>query len=144
MSDTSLVKETIEARVSSDLTRVSDYFALLKPRVMSLVVFTGLVGLVVAPGSLHPVLAFTALLCIAVGAGASGAINMWYDADIDAVMERTKGRPIPAKRVSPNEALALGTALGDVDMAAVVTYERNAWGNNVGDHIQPAEVKAAR
>ena len=111
MSDTSLVKETIETRVSSDLTRVSDYFALLKPRVMSLVVFTGLVGLAVAPGSLHPVLAFTALLCIAVGAGASGAINMWFDADIDAVMERTKDRPIPSGRVSPREALAFGTVL---------------------------------
>ncbi len=111
MSDTSVVKETIEARVNTDLTRVSDYFALLKPRVMSLVVFTGLVGLVVAPGSLHPVLAFTALLCIAVGAGASGAINMWYDADIDRVMERTKERPIPAGRVSANEALAFGTVL---------------------------------
>ncbi|MAL78632.1 MAG: protoheme IX farnesyltransferase [Sneathiella sp.] len=101
----------MEARVNTDLTRVSDYFALLKPRVMSLVVFTGLVGLVVAPGSLHPVLAFTALLCIAVGAGASGAINMWYDADIDTVMERTKERPIPAGRVSANEALAFGTVL---------------------------------
>tara|TARA_R100000005_G_scaffold96585_1_gene84834 strand:+ start:24046 stop:24966 length:921 start_codon:yes stop_codon:yes gene_type:complete len=111
VSDTSVVKETIEARVNTDLTRVSDYFALLKPRVMSLVVFTGLVGLVVAPGSLHPVLAFTALLCIAVGAGASGAINMWYDADIDRVMERTKERPIPAGRVSANEALAFGTVL---------------------------------
>ncbi|WP_415776486.1 heme o synthase [Sneathiella sp. HT1-7] len=105
------MKDTIETRVSSDLTRVSDYFALLKPRVMSLVVFTGLVGLAVAPGTIHPVLAFTALLCIAVGAGASGAINMWYDADIDAVMERTKERPIPAGRVSANEALAFGTVL---------------------------------
>ncbi|MZR29233.1 protoheme IX farnesyltransferase [Sneathiella sp. DP05] len=105
------MKETIETRAHSDLARVSDYFALLKPRVMSLVVFTGLVGLVVAPGEIHPVLAFTALLCIAIGAGASGAINMWYDADIDAVMERTKERPIPAGRVSASEALAFGTVL---------------------------------
>ena len=111
MSDTSLEKEVIETRVNTDLTRVSDYFALLKPRVMSLVVFTGVVGLVVAPGSLHPVLAVTALLCIAIGAGASGAINMWFDADIDAVMERTQERPIPAGRVSANEALAFGTVL---------------------------------
>lgn len=111
MSDTSLEKEVIETRVHTDLTRVSDYFALLKPRVMSLVVFTGVVGLVVAPGSLHPVLAVTALLCIAIGAGASGAINMWFDADIDAVMERTQERPIPAGRVSANEALAFGTVL---------------------------------
>ena len=78
-----------------------DYLALLKPRVMSLVVFTGLVGLYLAPGALHPFLAFVAVLCIAVGAGASGAINMWYDRDIDAVMARTKSRPIPAGRVAP-------------------------------------------
>src|SRR5512132_1294735 len=78
-----------------------DYVALLKPRVMSLVVFTGLVGLYLAPGALHPFLAFIAVLCIAVGAGASGAINMWYDRDIDAVMARTKNRPIPAGRVAP-------------------------------------------
>lgn len=111
MSDTSVIKEVIETRAGSDVARVGDYFALLKPRVMSLVVFTGLVGLIVAPGSLHPILAITALLCIAVGAGAAGAINMWYDADIDAVMERTKDRPIPAKRVRADEALALGSAL---------------------------------
>ncbi len=111
MSDTSLVKEAIETRAPTELARVGDYFALLKPRVMSLVVFTGLVGLVVAPGTLHPVLAFTALLCIAVGAGASGAINMWFDADIDEIMERTKDRPIPAGRITANEALAFGATL---------------------------------
>ena len=74
---------------------VEDFVALMKPRVMSLVVFTALVGMVVAPGTLHPVLGFVALLCIAIGAGASGALNMWYDADIDAVMTRTRIRPIP-------------------------------------------------
>jgi heme o synthase len=88
-----------------------DYIALMKPRVMSLVVFTGLVGLVVAPVHMHPVIAFTALLCIAVGAGAAGALNMWYDADIDAVMSRTAGRPIPRGRVAPGEALAFGMTL---------------------------------
>ncbi len=88
-----------------------DYVALLKPRVMSLVVFTGLVGLYLAPGALHPYLAFIAILCIAVGAGASGAINMWYDRDIDAVMARTKNRPIPAGRVAPENALAFGVVL---------------------------------
>jgi protoheme IX farnesyltransferase len=88
-----------------------DYVALLKPRVMSLVVFTAFVGLWVAPVSLHPVVAFTAILCIAVGAGASGALNMWYDADIDAVMRRTRSRPVPSGRVRPDEALALGLAL---------------------------------
>jgi heme o synthase len=90
---------------------VGDYVALLKPRVMSLVVFTALVGLVRAPSELHPVLAFTALLCIAVGAGAAGCLNMWWDADIDAHMTRTKGRPIPAGRVQPGEALAFGLVL---------------------------------
>src|SRR5580698_10716967 len=88
-----------------------DWFALLKPRVMTLVVFTGLIGLLVAPGHLHPVLAFTAVLCIAVGAGACGAINMWYDRDIDALMRRTRNRPIPAGRVAPGEALGFGITL---------------------------------
>ena len=91
---------------------VGDYLALLKPRVMSLVVFTALVGLAVAPGSLHPVTGFTALLCIAVGAGAAGALNMWYDADIDAVMTRTARRPVPMGRVRPGEAVAFGLTLG--------------------------------
>ncbi|MSP87863.1 MAG: protoheme IX farnesyltransferase [Alphaproteobacteria bacterium] len=90
---------------------VGDYVALLKPRVMSLVVFTGLVGLLLAPGAIHPVLATVAVLCIAVGAGASGAINMWYDRDIDAVMIRTRGRPLPMGRMEPGEALGFGTVL---------------------------------
>ena len=91
---------------------VGDYIQILKPRVMSLVVFTGFVGLVVAPGHLHPVLAAIAVLCIAVGAGASGAINMWYDRDIDAVMRRTAQRPLPAGRMEPGEALGFGIVLG--------------------------------
>jgi len=90
---------------------VADFFALLKPRVMSLVVFTGFAGLYVAPGSLHPLLAAVAVLAIAVGAGAAGAINMWYDRDIDAVMSRTRSRPIPSGRVAPSEALSFGVAL---------------------------------
>ncbi len=90
---------------------VGDYIELLKPRVMSLVVFSGFAGLIVAPGHLHPVLALTAILCIAVGAGASGAINMWYDRDIDAVMQRTRSRPLPEGRVDPAEALAFGVVL---------------------------------
>jgi heme o synthase len=90
---------------------VGDYVALMKPRVMSLVVFTALVGLVVAPGHLHPVIAFTALVCIAVGAGAAGALNMWYDADIDARMTRTAGRPVAAGRMDAGEALAFGMTL---------------------------------
>lgn len=94
-------------------SRVSDYFALLKPRVMSLVVFTGFGGLWLAPGAetLNPVLAFIAMLCLAVNAGAAGAINMWYDRDIDAVMKRTQARPIPMGRVAESEALAFGLTL---------------------------------
>jgi len=89
----------------------ADYVALLKPRVMSLVVFTGWVGLYLAPGHLHPVLAFTAVLCIAVAAGAAGAINMWYERDIDALMERTRARPLPAGRMAPGNALGFGVVL---------------------------------
>jgi protoheme IX farnesyltransferase len=90
---------------------VADYVALLKPRVMSLVVFTALVGLVIAPGHFHPVLALTSILCIAVGGGAAGALNMWYEHDIDALMSRTTNRPIPRGRILPGEALAFGLTL---------------------------------
>ena len=93
------------------MASVGDYVTLLKPRVMSLVVFTAFVGMMMAPGHVHPVIASTALLCIAVGAGASGALNMWYDADIDAVMIRTARRPVPAGRILPGEALAFGLTL---------------------------------
>ena len=89
----------------------ADWFALLKPRVLTLVVFSGLVGLLVAPGHINPVIGFAAVLCIAVAAGAAGAINMWYDRDIDAVMRRTARRPIPAGRIDPGEALSFGVAL---------------------------------
>jgi heme o synthase len=96
-------------RVST--AEVHDYIEILKPRVMTLVVFTGFVGLAVAPGHLHPVLAAVAVLCIAIGAGAAGAINMWYDRDIDAVMRRTAMRPLPAGRMLPGEALGFGVVL---------------------------------
>ncbi|MEZ0223810.1 MAG: heme o synthase [Alphaproteobacteria bacterium] len=91
--------------------KVGDFIELLKPRVMTLVVFSGIAGIVLAPGHLHPFLVFVAVLCIAVGAGASGAINMWYERDIDAVMNRTRGRPIPMGRIAPAEALAFGGVL---------------------------------
>src|SRR6202044_3628241 len=93
-----------------------DWIALLKPRVLTLVVFTGVIGLWVAPGHLNVVLAFTAILCIAVAAGACGAINMWYDRDIDAIMRRTRNRPIPGGRFDPGPALRYGItlALGSV------------------------------
>jgi len=115
VSDTTIDITQSQTRTAFDAAvgeaRVADYIALLKPRVMSLVVFTGLAGLVVAPGHLHPVLAGVAVLCIAVSAGAAGAINMWYDRDIDAVMSRTRNRPIPAGRVEPEAALAFGVFL---------------------------------
>jgi protoheme IX farnesyltransferase len=96
---------------------VSDYFALLKPRVMSLVVFTGLAGIVVAPGGIHPLVAFTALLCIAVGAGASGALNMALDSDIDALMSRTAGRPIPMGKIARGDVLGFGATLAVASVA---------------------------
>lgn len=93
-----------------------DYVALLKPRVMSLVVFTAMVGLLVAPVSVHPFVAATSILFIALGGGASGALNMWYDADIDRVMKRTSSRPVPSGRVRPGEALGLGLALSGISV----------------------------
>jgi len=98
-----------DTRISS--ARPSDYLALLKQRVMSLVVLTALAGMLIAPQPPHPVIGFAALLAIAVGAGASGALNMWYDADIDAKMARTATRPVPSGRVTPGEALAFGLVL---------------------------------
>jgi protoheme IX farnesyltransferase len=113
MSESSITSTVLEARPMSELGMAAprDYFELLKPRVMSLVIFTGLVGLMVAPGTINPVIGFVALLCIAIGAGASGALNMWYDADIDAKMSRTAGRPVPAGRVTPGEAFGFGMTL---------------------------------
>jgi heme o synthase len=99
------------AAANANIATVGDYFALLKPRVMSLVLFTAGVGLVLAPGSIPLATAFTALLCIAVGAGASGALNMAYDSDIDAIMVRTQGRPVPQRRLTAGDAVAFGTTL---------------------------------
>src|SRR5688572_13916033 len=90
---------------------LKDYVARLKPRVMSLAIFTALAGMVAAPGQMHPLIAFSALIFIALGAGAAGALNMWYDADIDRIMSRTALRPIPQNRVPPDEALTLGLVL---------------------------------
>lgn len=97
--------------------RVADYAVILKPRVMSLVVFTAAVGMALAPGSIAPAAALIAIACIAAGAGASGAINMWYDQDIDRAMRRTMNRPIPAGRMRPAVALAIGTVLGSAAVA---------------------------
>jgi len=103
--------DSTQVRAPAIEARVEDYLALLKPRVMSLVVFTALIGLLLAPGGINPYVGAVAILCIAIGAGASGALNMWYDADIDAVMSRTANRPIPAGRIEREHALALGLVL---------------------------------
>jgi len=97
--------------VSVSIARPSDYIALLKPRVMSLVIFTALTGVLIAPSNVNPVIGLASLLAIAVGAGASGALNMWYDADIDALMRRTQNRPIPAGRLRKEDALGFGLVL---------------------------------
>lgn len=134
MSDSSIDMKTLDPvaartyrgrRGSLGIATPADYYALLKPGVMKLVVFTGFVGMVVAPGSIHPLIAFAAILSIAVGAGASAALNMWYEADIDAGMERTKNRPIPAGKILPEEALGFGIALSLLSvlcMALMVNY----------------------
>lgn len=103
--------DTADYRSGISLAEPQDFFALLKPRVMSLVVLTAITGLVLAPGEINPMLGFIAILAIALGAGASGALNMWYDADIDAVMTRTATRPVPAGRIAPETALAFGLAM---------------------------------
>ena len=109
---TDVTSPVIDARITATGGDVADYVALMKPRVMFLVVFTALVGLVAAPGTMHPVLAIAALICIAAGSGAAGALNMWYDADIDAKMARTAARPVPRGNVTPQEALTFGSVLG--------------------------------
>lgn len=107
---------SIQTQTQPGEAQFGDYVALLKPRVMSLVVFTAAVGLLAAPGGVHPFVAFCAVLFIALGGGASGALNMWYDADIDRVMKRTASRPIPSGRVAPGEALGLGLALSGISV----------------------------
>ena len=115
MSDATINQTGQPATPITDEAQFGDYVALLKPRVMSLVVFTALVGLLAAP-AVHPMVAFAAILFVAVGAGASGALNMWWDADIDRVMKRTRRRPIPAGKVEAGEALALGLALSGMSV----------------------------
>ncbi|TLG78018.1 heme o synthase [Methylocystis sp. B8] len=114
MSDASYLHDEQAPRIS--VASPSDYFALLKPRVMSLVVFTALAGLLLAPTPPHPLIGFASLLAIAVGAGASGALNMWYDADVDALMTRTRKRPIPAGRLDPEAALGFGLVLATLSV----------------------------
>lgn len=119
MKTTALPLLRLQLPSSSVLARVPDFIALLKPRVMLLAVFTAVVGLIIAPGELDPLLAAISIVCIAVGAGAAGALNMWYDADIDAVMTRTARRPIPDGKVSRAEALGFGLALACTAVAGL-------------------------
>lgn len=114
MSDASYLPDDQAPRIS--VASPSDYFALLKPRVMSLVVFTALAGLLLAPTPPHPLIGFASLLAIAVGAGASGALNMWYEADLDALMTRTRKRPIPSGRLEPEAALGFGLVLATLSV----------------------------
>jgi protoheme IX farnesyltransferase len=120
----------LDASSGADLSEVRDWIALLKPRVMTLVVFTAVVGLLVAPGKIHPALGFAAILAIAVAAGAAGAINMWYDRDIDAVMRRTARRPIPSGRIEPGAALGFGLTLAVASVAVMglaTNWVASAW-----------------
>ena len=112
----SAISNTANPQISESL--VSDYFALLKPKVMSLVIFTGFAGMWIAPGleTTHPFLLLVAMLCLSIGAGAAGAINMWYERDIDSVMNRTKNRPLPLGRIHPDEALAFGIILSTLSV----------------------------
>ncbi|HEX6001774.1 MAG TPA: heme o synthase [Hyphomicrobiaceae bacterium] len=122
MAELGYETRTVEQSQLATGGSVGDFVALLKPRVMALVVFTAVVGMMLAPHGQHPALAVIALICIAVGAGASGALNMWYDADIDALMQRTAARPIPRGRVTPDEALTFGVvlAVGSVSVLGVL------------------------
>jgi protoheme IX farnesyltransferase len=108
--------QAVNRDIDGFLAMPSDYFALMKPRVMSLVVFTALVGLMVAPGTIQPFIGIVAICAIALGAGASGALNMWYDADIDAIMSRTANRPIPAGIITPDAALTFGLTLAFISV----------------------------
>lgn len=117
--------ESIDAYAEWGLASSLDYVLLLKPRVMSLSIFTALVGLVLAPVEIHWVIGLAAVLCISIGAGAAGALNMWYESELDGRMNRTSGRPLPQGRVSPDEALAFGIVLGlgsVMSMAVLVNY----------------------
>ena len=127
MSQTHEMKLEIDAKQPrlADAGSAADFISLMKPRVMSLVVFTALIGLIMAPVSLHPVVAVSAVILIAIGAGAAAALNMWYDADIDAVMTRTKTRPVPAGRIDREEALIFGlwlSGLSVLSMAVLINY----------------------
>ena len=118
MADTVILNENGEIALSgAQSSQVKDYIRLLKPRVMTLVVFSGATALLIAPGSIHPLLAIVAIVCIAIGSGAAGAINMWYERDIDAIMTRTANRPLPRGRIAPSDALGFAIVLSLLSVA---------------------------
>lgn len=108
-----------KSHIEAGESNLSDYLELLKPRVMSLVIFTAIIGLYLAPGHIHPVMAVVSIVCIALASGGSGALNMWYDRDIDRIMKRTQKRPIPSGKVHPSEALMLGSFLSILSVSVM-------------------------
>ena len=143
MSDTAQI--LTRALDASSPTRVRDYVDLLKPRVMSLVVFTGLVGVLIAPGHIHPFAAALAVLAIALGSGAAGAINMWYERDLDALMTRTRNRPLPAGRVAPDDALGLGVLFLSAQPASqnAATPHDSYRSSPADEHVRGLSLKGA-
>ncbi len=131
MTDAS-VSETVIATPQE--AGFGDFVSLMKPRVMTLVVFTAAVGLLVAPVHVHPFVALVSILFIAIGGGASGALNMWYEADIDTIMRRTRGRPIPSGRVAPGEALGFGLALSGFSVLMLGLAANWVGGGGAGLH----------
>lgn len=124
--ESKLIKYNSHSIEVKDQSSVGDFMKLLKPRVMSLAVFTSICGAILAPGNLHPFFFFLSILCISIGAGASGAINMWYDRDIDSLMERTKKRPIPVGKIEPLDALGFGIVLSIISIVVLglaINYE---------------------
>ncbi len=118
MADTVTLNENGEiALPGAQSSHVKDYIRLLKPRVMTLVVFSGAAAMMIAPGTIHPLIAVVAILCIATGSGAAGAINMWYERDIDAIMTRTSNRPLPMGRIAPSDALGFAVVLSLLSVA---------------------------
>ena len=110
--NTDIISKSYSKTNQIDSSTIWDYFLLMKPRVMSLVVFTAFIAMIIAPGYIHPLLGFVAIMCISLGAGSAAVINMWYDLDIDKIMQRTQNRPLVKGTIDPQEALSFGLFLG--------------------------------